>query len=255
MVIEPDKEQRVQQTAFTLIELIVVVAIIAILISLLLPALAKAKNEAKRTNCKSNLRQIGLAFAMYRGDHDSRFPDRRDLKLSLPGGYRPGRCSGGSGLLRRGSRTRRLIGQCARHALRRQAALALFVDLLFAAQGRLVRVEHLGGGLDRTEIHVGRHFGLVAPGAQHRLQDVVHALGEQRFHATGVVELLARHGSRGLSSPKYDHISLNIWQSAQQQNQLTAAGKALGSEIQRMMDANIAMGYFLMGLFRVLALM
>ncbi len=56
-------------------------------------------------------------------------------------------------------------------------------------------------------------------------------------------ELLARHGSRGLSSPKYDHISLNIWQSAQQQNQLTAAGKALGSEIQRMMDANIAMGY------------
>ena len=89
MVIEPDKEQRVQQTAFTLIELIVVVAIIAILISLLLPALAKAKNEAKRTNCKSNLRQIGLVFAMYRGDHDSRFPDRRDLKLSLPGGYRP----------------------------------------------------------------------------------------------------------------------------------------------------------------------
>ena len=79
MVIEPDKEQRVQQTAFTLIELIVVVAIIAILISLLLPALAKAKNEAKRTNCKSNLRLIGLVFAMYRVDHDSRFPDRRDL--------------------------------------------------------------------------------------------------------------------------------------------------------------------------------
>ena len=78
-----------KKAAFTLIELIVVVAIIAILISLLLPALAKAKNEAKRTNCISNLRQIGLVFAMYRGDHDSCFPDRRDLKLSLPGGYRP----------------------------------------------------------------------------------------------------------------------------------------------------------------------
>ena len=89
MASELDKRPSRQGAAFTLIELLVVVAIIAILTSLLLPALAKAKNLAKRANCKSNLRQIGLAFAMYRGDHDSRFPDRRDLKLSLPGGYRP----------------------------------------------------------------------------------------------------------------------------------------------------------------------
>lgn len=89
VVFDPDNRPSRHGAAFTLIELLVVVAIIAILAGLLLPALAKAKNQAKRANCKSNLRQIGLAFTMYRGDHDSRFPDRRDLKLSLPGGYRP----------------------------------------------------------------------------------------------------------------------------------------------------------------------
>ena len=73
--------------AFTLIELLVVIAIIAILAAMLLPALAAAKQKGQRAVCISNLRQIGVAFIASLGDNNDCFPDRRDLKSSLPGGY------------------------------------------------------------------------------------------------------------------------------------------------------------------------
>ncbi len=77
------------RAAFTLIELLVVIAIIAILAAFLLPALARAKQSSQRAACLSNLKQIGIAFDLYLDDNAGRFPDRRDLKSSLPGGYRP----------------------------------------------------------------------------------------------------------------------------------------------------------------------
>jgi prepilin-type N-terminal cleavage/methylation domain-containing protein/prepilin-type processing-associated H-X9-DG protein len=64
----------VKRRAFTLIELLVVIAIIAILAAILFPVFARARESARKASCQSNLKQIGLAFGMYRQDYDETMP-------------------------------------------------------------------------------------------------------------------------------------------------------------------------------------
>ena len=65
--------------AFTLVELLVVLASIAILVALLLPALSRAKESARATACLGNLHQVGVALQIYVSDNNNKMPFMRDV--------------------------------------------------------------------------------------------------------------------------------------------------------------------------------
>src|SRR5947209_2363015 len=64
------------RAGFTLVELLVVIGIIALLISILLPSLARAREQGNATKCLSNIRQIAMAFQMYANENKQRLPPR-----------------------------------------------------------------------------------------------------------------------------------------------------------------------------------
>ncbi len=73
-VIQKNAAIKRQRRAFTLIELLVVIAIIAILAAILFPVFARARENARRASCMSNLKQLGLGIMQYMQDYDSVYP-------------------------------------------------------------------------------------------------------------------------------------------------------------------------------------
>ena len=77
LILEANRWKR----AFTLIELLIVIAIISILSAILFPVFGKARSSARRTGCLSNVKQIGTAIGMYTSDYDGAFPNTGDPYL------------------------------------------------------------------------------------------------------------------------------------------------------------------------------
>jgi prepilin-type N-terminal cleavage/methylation domain-containing protein len=73
-----------RRAAFTLVELLVVLAIVAVLAALVTPAVGTAIERGRAAKCVNNLRQIGVAFQQYAADHDYRFPAIETEPPSLP---------------------------------------------------------------------------------------------------------------------------------------------------------------------------
>ena len=75
---------KTRKTAFTLIELLVVIAVISILAAILFPVFARARENARRASCMSNLKQMALGLMMYTQDYDDKYPHAQSVTAQLP---------------------------------------------------------------------------------------------------------------------------------------------------------------------------
>ena len=83
----PNRARKSRTSGFTLIELLVVIAIIAILAAILFPVFGRARENARRSSCQSNLKQIGLGWVQYSQDFDEKFPSGSQPSSSLGQGW------------------------------------------------------------------------------------------------------------------------------------------------------------------------
>ena len=80
----PVEESEMRKRGFTLVELLVVIGIIAVLLSLLIPSLSRAREQAKRATCAANLHSVSQAFISYAAENDETFPAGARNAIKLP---------------------------------------------------------------------------------------------------------------------------------------------------------------------------
>jgi prepilin-type N-terminal cleavage/methylation domain-containing protein/prepilin-type processing-associated H-X9-DG protein len=164
------EERRTKKSGFTLIELLVVIAIIAILAAILFPVFGRARENARRTSCLSNLKQAGLAQLQYAQDYDDRLVPRfidyyNRPESDYPGGFWAGQNSSGK-------------------------ATMFWPQLLYPYHKSMQVFVCPSGNKDYDKTPIWGHYGI---------NDDIHSKKMSTFPATAAVMLVMDHGFYNVS--------------------------------------------------------